>query len=137
MGRLRDYQVFISHAWDHNHEYYRLVEMLELAPRFAWTNLSVPEHDPVPGRDLRYELNAQMRPANVFLVLAGMYAARREWIDYELAFARRIGRPIVGIIPWGQIRTPVVIRKAAKQMVGWNTASIVDAIRYWALPEGR
>jgi hypothetical protein len=135
---LRDYQVFISHAWDYNEEYYRLEEMLRDAPNFAWTNLSVPEHDPIRDADaLKYELNAQMRPANVVLVLAGMYAARRNWIDYEIGFARRIGRPIVGVVPWGQVQTPVVVRRAAVEMVGWNTASIVQAIRRRALSEGK
>jgi hypothetical protein len=138
MPGLRDYKVFISHAWDYNDEYYRLERMLNEAPCFIWTNLSVPKHDPIKNtRELEYELNGQMRPANVFLILAGMYAARREWLEYEINFARRIGRPIIGVVPWGQERVPEIVQNAAKEMVGWNTSNIVRAIREWALPEGQ
>jgi hypothetical protein len=128
--------VFISHAWDYNEDYYRLVRMLDEAPHFSWTNLSVPEHDPVSFDDLKYELNNRMRPANVVLVLSGMYAAHSEWMDYEIAFARRIGRPLVAIWPWGQQRIPAAIQEAADAEVGWKTSTIVDAIRAWALQDG-
>jgi hypothetical protein len=51
-----------------------------------------------------------MRPAHVFLILDGMYVAHREWIQYEINFARRIGRPILGIRPWASIAMPVATR---------------------------
>ena len=38
-----------------------------------------------------------MRPADAFLIIAGMYAAQSDWIEFELNFARRIGRPVIGI----------------------------------------
>ena len=107
MPTLRKYKVFISHAWDYNDDYYRLESMLKKATYFEWENLSVPEHDPIKNAEqLTYELNAQMRPANVFLILAGMYVAHSEWIQYEINFARRIGRPIIGIRPWGSVAMP-------------------------------
>lgn len=135
MPFLREYSVFICHAWDYHEDYYRLVEFLNAAPNFQWVNLSVPKHDPLAG-DLERELRNQMREADVFLVLAGMYVPRREWIDFEMNFARRIGRPIIGIRPWSSTTIPVAVQVAAKQIVGWNTASIVSAIRYWALQPG-
>ena len=88
MPQLRSYRVFISHAWNYSEDYWRIVEFLDRAPRFRWKNLSVPEHDPVYGDDLAYELRNQMRPADVFLIIAGMYATRREWIEFELSFHR-------------------------------------------------
>jgi hypothetical protein len=95
--------------------------------------LSVPAHDPVTGQEIQYELRTQMRPADVFIIIAGMYAAHREWIDFELQFARRIGRPIIGIIKWGAERVPANIQDAATELVGWSGASIVQAIRRHAL----
>jgi hypothetical protein len=77
-----------------------------------------------------------MRPADVFLIIGGMYAAHSDWIEFELNFARRIGRPIIGIMKWGSERTPVAIQNAAAEIVGWNGASIVTAIRSRALPSG-
>jgi hypothetical protein len=138
MPPLRKYSVFISHAWSYNDDYYRLEKFLNAAPNFQWRNLSVPEHDPIATSDqLAGKLNDQMRPANAFLILSGMYVAHSEWIQYEINFARRIGRPIIGIRPWGSERVPEAVQKAATEIVGWNTDSIVAAIRSHALPEGQ
>lgn len=138
MPALRSYKVFISHAWAYNESYYRLVEYLNAAPNFRWENLSVPKHDPIEtAEQLTYRLNAQMRPANVFLILGGMYVSHSEWIQYEINFARRIGRPIIGIRPWGSERIPDAVQRGADEIVGWNTDSIVSAIRYHALPDGQ
>ena len=133
MPSLRRYDLFISHAWDHNDDYYRLVHFLNEAPNFIWRNLSVPEHDPIKTPDLEYELRAQMREAHVFIILGGMYVAHSDWIDFEINFARRTGRPILGIRPWGSQRLPAVLERAADEIVGWNSASIVAAVRRLAL----
>jgi hypothetical protein len=97
MAALRTYRLFISRAWHRSNDYQRVSRFLDEAPNFRWENLSVPEHDPVSSERLTYELNNQMRPEDAFLIIAGMYAAHSEWIEYELNFARRIGRSIIGI----------------------------------------
>lgn len=132
MPELRTYVCFISHAWEHNDEYYRLVKMLDEAPSFEWRNCSVPEHDPLSG-SLEEGLRKQVGEADIVLVLAGMYATHSDWIEFEIEFAQRIGKPIVGLKPWGSERIPTVVQEAAIEMVGWNTDTIVDAIRRNAL----
>ena len=92
------------------------------------------EHDPLSGTDLAYEIRNQLRPAEVFLIVAGMYSAYSEWIDFEVGFARRIGRPILGIWKRGGVRLPSIVEKSAIEVVGWNSNSIVRAIRQHALP---
>lgn len=134
MPALRTYNVFISHAWAYSEDYYRVEEFLNEAPNFAWHNLSVPEHDRLSSQDLEARLRDQMRPADVFLIIGGMYATHSDWIDFELSFARRIGRPIIGIQKWGGERMPVAIQSAAREIVGWSTAGIVGAIRRHAVP---
>jgi len=130
MPALRTYSVFICHDWEYSDEYYRVVEFLDAARNFEWENLSVPQHDPLANDEkLQYELRNQIRPADVVLVTAGMYAAHSEWMDWEMAFARRIGKPIIGIIPRGSERLPVAVQKNATEWVGWSTDSIVSAIR--------
>src|ERR1051325_4575614 len=137
MPALREYKVFISHVWHRSEHYQRVVDWLNEAPNFQWTNLSVPEHTPIHNSEqLEYELRNQMRPADVFLILGGMYATRSDWIDFELSFARRVGRPIIGIKPWAAQVMPLAITNAATVIVGWNGASIVQAIRDYALPSG-
>lgn len=133
MPNLRNYNLFISHAWDYNDDYYRLVKFLDAAPNFKWKNLSVPRHDPLVTDRLQYELRAQMRDAHAFLILSGMYVAHSDWIEFEIDFAARIGRPIIGIRPWGSERVPAAVQNAATEIVGWNTDAIVRAIRANAL----
>ena len=50
MSGPRTYNLFISHAWSYNAEYYRLVDLLDGDLYFYWRNYSVPEHDPLGTR---------------------------------------------------------------------------------------
>lgn len=137
MPSLRIYDVFISHAWHRDEHYYRAVAMLDEAPFFSWKNLSVPEHDPVDamaGRSIEYYLRANMRRASVLILCAGMYVSHSEWIDFEISFARRIGRPIVAIAPWGAARLPAGAAYAVETVS--RSDSLVAAIRRHALAPG-
>jgi MTH538 TIR-like domain (DUF1863) len=135
MPVLRKYNIFISHAWDYSEDYRKIESWLNDAPNFTWNNLSVPKHDPISSKDqLKARLHDQMRPADVFIILGGMYVAHSEWILYEINFARRIGRRIIGIQPWGSTVMPLAVQQASDEIVGWNRNSIVNAVRTWALP---
>lgn len=138
MPALKSYDLFLSHVWRkvHNSEYYRLLNFLEGAANFRWRNYSVPEHDPLGTKtdwQLRQALNRQIRPINCLLVVSGMYVNHRKWIQEEINIALSLNKPIIGIVPWGQNRVPSEVQKIAKEMVGWQTSSIVNAIRKWSL----
>lgn len=136
MPRLKTYDLFISHAWRPDGDYYRLVNLLEKAPRFRWHNNSVPQHDPVDADNaprLRKALDQQIRPVNAVLIISGMYVNYREWIQYEISRAQYRGKPIIGIRPRGAERIPIEVKQTAVVMVGWNTKSIVRAIREYSL----
>ena len=110
--------------------------MLTNAPRFLWRNYSVPEHDPLKtrtDRGLEAKLHNQIGPTNIVIILAGMYATHSKWIKKEIKIAKSYRKPIIGIQPRGRQRTPVDVQAAAKTMVGWNTQSIVSAIRRYAI----
>lgn len=130
MPLLTTYRIFISHAWEYNEDYYRLINYLDAAPNFQYANYSVPEHDPViGGNQLAENLRNQIRPVQVVLILAGMYVAHSGWLQFEIDFAASLVKPIIGIRPWGAERIPQAVQNAAVEIVGWNTASIVAAIR--------
>ena len=67
------------------------------------------------------------------IIIAGMYAAYREWIEFEVNFAKSIGKPIIVVKPWGQLRIPVYLQENATSIVGWNSSSIVGAIRTYSI----
>lgn len=136
MPPLKTYDLFISHAWKYTDEYYRLVNLLNRAPYFKWRNYSVPQHDPLTinsSRRLAAALDKQVRPANAVLVVSGMYVHYRDWIKFEVELAQHYNKPIIGIRPWGAQRIPKEVQDASTIMVGWNTDSIVKAIRKYSL----
>ena len=136
MPALKTYRLFISHAWQYHGDYYRLVELLREASYFDWYNYSVPQHDPKDtnnGPALAEALRNRMRPTNCVLVISGMYAAYREWIQYEINLATYWSKPIIGIRPRGSQRVPTAVSSVANEMVGWHTPSIVAAVRRHAL----
>mgnify|MGYP001952937625 CR=1 FL=1 len=133
---LKTYRIFISHSWDYHKEYYRLVDMLNDAPRFKWQNYSVPKHDALDtatDRELEAALRNQISPTHIVIILAGMYVNHRKWIQKEIEIAQDFGKPIIGVVPWGGERTPTQVSDAAEEMVRWNTDSIVGAIRRHSL----
>jgi hypothetical protein len=140
MPKLELYSVFISHAWSYDEDYERLVNLLENASRFEWRNYSVPHDDPVVDPDekvtkrkLIIELEEQIRPADCILLICGMYVARKEWIQKEIELAQKYEKPIIAIVPRGNEKVPKVVQESAAEVVGWNTDSIVEAIRKHAI----
>lgn len=132
MPPLKTYDVFISHAWRYSDDYYRIVDFLNKATNFRWRNYSVPKHNPKDG-NLEDALKKQIRPVNVVIILAGMYTNHSDWIEFEMDFSDLIGKPMIGVKPWGAQRVPREVQDRVKEMVGWNTSSIVSAIRRHAL----
>jgi hypothetical protein len=136
MPELKTYRIFISHAWEYDDEYYRLLRMLDEAPNFYYHNYSVPEHDPLhtrTDRQLEQALYDQIKPTHIVIILAGMYVSYRYWIQKEIDIALEMDKPIIGIVPWGSKKVPQAVQDAADEIVGWRTDSIVRAIRENAL----
>lgn len=132
MPSLREYRLFISHAWDYHDDYKRMVNLLENAPNFNWSNYSVPKHDPAHGNStsaLKAQLINQMKFAKVIIVLAGVYASHSDWIQFEMDKANEWDRPVLGVRRWGSQRMSTAVRDASDEVVGWNTPSIVSAVR--------
>lgn len=135
MAASTRYYLFVSHAWRYNDEYVRFINLLDAAPNFSWSNYSVPRHDPLLAGNsaaLRRELDDQIRPAQVVVVLAGMYASYSDWIGYEIDKAVEWEKPILGVQPWGSTRIPSRVSEVADKMVGWNTNSITEGIKHLA-----
>jgi len=140
MPALKTYDLFLSHAWFYSKGYSRFFELMNEQPNFKYRNYSVPEHDPVIDPNTKAGkvkliqlLDNQIKPVNCFLVMAGMYAAHKDWIQIEVEIANNYNKPIIGLVPWGQVNTPVYIQEIADEMIGWNSASMVDAIRRHSL----
>jgi len=134
MPELKTRMIFISHAWTYSSHYWTVVGWFNDAPNFDWKNCSVPNHDSLPDKTkkgLSEAITRQIRPAQAVVILSGMYATYSDWIEYEIAEAQRMDKSIVGVKPWGQERVPQIVQDTADIMVGWNSASVIQAVRQY------
>ncbi|HIP15561.1 MAG TPA: nuclease [Sulfurimonas autotrophica] len=133
MPPLRTRNIFISHAWNYNEHYWKVVKWLDEAQNFSWENHSVPEHDSCKDdttiQKLQECMDKQIGKSNCVVIFAGMYAAYSDWIEYEIREAYIQDKTIIGVKPWGQEKMPQIIQDYADEIVGWNQASVVGAIR--------
>ena len=126
--------LFISHSWNYGDAYDRLVNMLNSAPRFQYSNYSVPKNDPVhnaPTKQALYDaIQAKVRFCDVVIIMAGVYSTYSEWIIKEIRIAKtNFSKPILAVKPWANKRVSTVVTDNADKIVGWNSSSIVSAIR--------
>lgn len=134
MPSLKSRNLFISHSWSYGDAYDKLSSMLKSAPNFIYRDYSVPRNDPIHNAPnevaLREAIKNQMRFCDVILIMAGKYATYSKWIQKEIDIAKSdFNKPIVAICPWANEQISSVVRDSADRLVGWNTNSIVTAIR--------
>ncbi|MFQ1831738.1 TIR domain-containing protein, partial [Aeromonas veronii] len=95
-------------------------------------NYSVPKDDPIhnapSAAKLKEAIRAQIKPASVVVIMAGVYSTYSKWINIEIELAQEMGKKILAIEPWASEKTSKTVKDAANQIVGWNSKSIVDGI---------
>lgn len=136
MPDLKTYDVFVSHSWDYNSDYYSLIEKFNEHPNFKFRNYSVPQHDALnikTNYELLEALHRQIKPVNAVIVLGGMYVDYRKWIQEEIDIARYYNKPIIAVRPRGAQRMPQELCNVANVVVNWNSDSIIEAIRNYSL----
>ena len=106
------YHLFISHSWNYSNTYNDLIRLLDSK-----------------AYQLKAAIRNQMQNASCVLILAGVYSTYSKWINIEIQLAQEMGKKIIAIEPWASERTSLVVKRAANDIVKWNTDSIVGAIR--------
>ncbi len=132
----KNYHLFISHSWAYSTTYDGLLALLDADPSFSYSNYSVPKDDPVhtngTDKQLYEAIKEQVSHASVVLILAGVYSTYSKWINKEIKIAQTefvVPKPIIAVQPWGAERTSTVVKNAANKIVGWNSKSVIDAIK--------
>lgn len=140
MPGLKTYDLFISHSWAYGTTYDRLIEFFDAASNFSYRNYSVPKNDPIhsAGTDAQlYEaIKRKIAPVNIVIIMAGVYSTYSKWINKEIAIVKNeftTHKPILAVTPWGAQKISQVVANAADDIAGWNTSSIVSAIRSLAI----
>lgn len=126
---MKNYKIFISHSWNYNNDYYTVENWLD--ENITWKNMSVPKHDALEcnnNSELKEKLDNRIRLSSGILILSGMYVNHSGWINTEIELALKYDKPIIGIKPRGNERTPTVISENAN-IVNWNSTSVINAIK--------
>jgi len=132
----KEYHIFISHSWSYPEDLENLRNLLRNRGYFNVEFEEVSIDEPINSTNADYikrRLRQKIEKSNIVLGIAGMYASYSKWMEWELDAAIRLDIPIVGVIPRGQERISLVVSSRSKEVVHWNTESIVEAIRKWAI----
>ena len=108
MPYLTERPIFISHAWSYDEQYNTVESWLKEAANFSWKNYSVPQTkqlDTRTNQQLKVALTNQISPAKVVVIIAGMYVAHSDWIEYEVNEAVRMSKIIIGVDNVSQLKT--------------------------------
>jgi hypothetical protein len=131
----KEYHIFISHSWAYPDDLKNLRKLLNERGYFNVEFEEASADEPINSANAVYiknRLKQKISNSNIVLGIAGMYASYSDWMTWELDKAIELDVPIVGVAPWGQERVSKTVSDRAKEVVRWNTESIVAAIRKWA-----
>lgn len=136
MPYLKNYRLLISHSWSYSQHYDTVKKWLDNSNYFKWSNHSVSADRPLDttsDKELKDRLTRQISGCSAVIVVSGMYSHYSKWIDYEIDEALRMNKPIIGLKPWGSERIPTKISENATILIGWNSNSLINAVRNYAI----
>ena len=131
MNQIRN--IFISHRHEDDDG---LKALKDLAGRHGITcrDYSITADKPNNAHNEEYIkreiLTPRIRQAGCLVVYVSEKTRHSEWVDWEIEYAKRQGKRIVGVWARGDqnCELPDALDRHADAMVGWNGESIVDAI---------
>jgi hypothetical protein len=130
------YRIFISHSWSYSKQYDKIEEFLK-QEGILFYNHSVPKNNPIHtnGTDAQLEaaIDAKVKGCSCVIILAGVYATYSKWINKEIKIAKKYNKPIIAVEYWGSEKTSSVVKGAADVIVKWQSKSVADSVRKYAI----
>jgi hypothetical protein len=134
MSEQNPIRIFVTHVFSDHPDYHRVFEYLESSSNFFYKNCSATNEAPAAG--VKETLLAQVRAAEIAIVVSSMYSENRDWITFQMDAAQAADIPIIAMEPFGRSGwVPDEIMGRAAEVVEWNERLIVDAIRKHARHE--
>lgn len=111
------YKIFVSHSWTHVNDLKLLKNLLESRGYFNVEFTEFPPTDSINSTNtyyVRQRIAERISASNIVIGIAGIYASYSDWMRWELdkAIEKRI--PVIGVIPRGMCRFPLLL--VAEQM---------------------
>lgn len=125
--------VFISHVHEDDGGLADLKSLLAkngMTIRDSSINSSKPNDASNPDYIKSSILAPQINWASTFLVYVSPKTKNSEWVNWEIEYAAKQGKRIVGVWEQGSkdCELPAALKELADAVVGWNGNSIIDAI---------
>jgi hypothetical protein len=125
--------VFISHVHEDDDGLSKLKSLLKgggLTIRDSSINSSNPNEAKSPEYIKSGVLAPQIQWAGTLLVYITPKTKESEWVNWEIEYAEKFGKRIVGIYAHGanECDVPEALEKYADDVRGWQSAGIIDAI---------
>lgn len=137
--------VFISHLHEDDAGLTDLKELVKkggLTIRDSSINSSNPNNATDPDYIKTQILAPQIQWASTLLVYITPQTKNSEWVNWEIEYAEKLGKRIVGVYAHGagECDIPEALEKYADDVRGWQSEGIVDAIlgnsNEWHSPTG-
>jgi hypothetical protein len=125
--------VFVSHIHEDDEEIKALKELLG-KNGCTVRDSSVTSDTPNTAKDPAYIKQEILAPginwAGTLVVLVSPGTKESEWVDWEIEYAQRLGKRIVGVWAHGaaDCDIPKALDDFASAVVGWQSDKIIDAI---------
>lgn len=138
MSESNPIRLYVVHGWIVDDDYSRVIEYAETAENFYYLSLSKPDA-PIPGGDgtaaRRTAIVETLRNTECVVCSAGAWERYQDWARYTVERAKEMELPVVAIEHFGPREMDIRLKGHADEIVGWDSRSIVDAIRRQARHE--
>lgn len=125
--------IFVSHVHEDDAGLQKLKDLAAKHGR-ELRDSSIDSTSPNNAKSPDYIKNEILAPqinwAGTFVVYITPKTKDSEWVNWEIEYAQKLGKRIVGVWEYGHAECPLpeALEKYADAVVGWNGTHILDAI---------
>lgn len=138
MSERNPIRVYAVHGWHRDDDYVRLFEYMESADNFFYKACSDPDARSAEGDGTaarRTLITESLKNAECVLCSAGTWERFNDWARFTVEKARELDLPVVALEHFGPRDMDIRLKGHAEEVVGWDSRSIVDAVRRQARHE--
>ena len=133
---MATYSIFLSHSWVEQDGVERITSLLESyrikTGDFSYEYYSVSKDDPsqfLPSnKALQQSIEEKMKHCGCLVILAGVFAEFKRFINLELDAAKAMNIPVIVVEAADPKYTSHQEKRAAVAKIGWSDTELGDAI---------
>lgn len=132
MSESNPIRVYAVHGWHKDEDYVRLFEYLESSDNFFYRAVSNPDATSPQGDGTaarRTLIGEGLKLAECVVCPAGTWEHYNDWARFTVEAARALDLPVIALEHFGPKNIDMRLKGHATLTVGWDSRSIVDAIR--------